>query len=153
MLLNMPSTWTYIAVLATLGLQVLADPYEGRNCGFKIAPCREDMTCVPYDPDCTDLNVCGGTCQFTNKYPRCGTRGPTGPVGTCRKGSKCGDDPRTPDSCGLACDIPGICIPKKAPQCNGFAGFQCPKGLFCYDVPNDGCDPNNGGADCIGICL
>ena len=36
--------------------------------------------------------------------------------------------------------------------CGGFAGLQCPRGLVCVDDPSDGCDPNNGGRDCIGIC-
>ena len=34
-----------------------------------------------------------------------------------------------------------------------FAGFQCPDGLVCVDVPGDGCDPQNGGADCGGMCV
>jgi hypothetical protein len=37
--------------------------------------------------------------------------------------------------------------------CGGFAGFECPRGLECVDDPNDDCDPANGGADCIGVCL
>lgn len=27
----------------------------------------------------------------------------------------------------------------------------CPKGYTCIDKANDGCDPNQGGADCIGV--
>jgi hypothetical protein len=65
----------------------------------------------------------------------------------------CLDDPRTPESCGQACDKPGICLPAEGIECGGFVGKQCPQGLFCYDVPNDGCDPENGGADCGGICV
>jgi hypothetical protein len=37
--------------------------------------------------------------------------------------------------------------------CGGIAGFQCPSGLVCVDDPHDGCDPNQGGADCGGICV
>ncbi|MCH9697591.1 MAG: Kazal-type serine protease inhibitor domain protein [Gammaproteobacteria bacterium] len=37
--------------------------------------------------------------------------------------------------------------------CGGIAGLQCPKGLMCIDDPKDNCDPNNGGADCSGICV
>jgi hypothetical protein len=44
-----------------------------------------------------------------------------------------------------ACDEPQFC--------GGFAGIQCPDGLECIDDPNDDCDPNNGGADCGGICV
>ncbi|WP_163987984.1 hypothetical protein [Pyxidicoccus caerfyrddinensis] len=38
------------------------------------------------------------------------------------------------------------------PACGGFAGIGCPDGYSCVDDPNDDCDPNNGGADCAGVC-
>lgn len=139
-----------LAVTAfTLGLVQASD--LGRACGLKIAPCSEDMTCVPNDADCTNLNTCLGTCQFTNTYPSCGGHRPDPP--TCADDKVCLDDPRTPESCGQACDVPGICLPKVKIQCGGFTGKACPEGLFCYDVPDDGCDPENGGADCGGICV
>ncbi len=37
--------------------------------------------------------------------------------------------------------------------CGGFAGTPCAEGYSCIDDPNDGCDPNQGGADCGGICM
>jgi hypothetical protein len=36
--------------------------------------------------------------------------------------------------------------------CGGIAGKTCPVGEVCVDVPNDGCDPTAGGADCAGSC-
>ena len=36
--------------------------------------------------------------------------------------------------------------------CGGFGGLECPDGLTCVDDPADDCDPNKGGADCIGVC-
>lgn len=36
--------------------------------------------------------------------------------------------------------------------CGGFAGLACPDGYVCVDDRSDSCDPNNGGADCIGVC-
>jgi hypothetical protein len=42
------------------------------------------------------------------------------------------------------------CVPK---QCGGFAGLPCDAGEVCVDYPGDGCDPNNGGADCGGLCV
>jgi hypothetical protein len=40
-----------------------------------------------------------------------------------------------------------------APEaCGGIAGIQCQNGGTCVDDPSDSCDPNNGGADCPGIC-
>ena len=38
-------------------------------------------------------------------------------------------------------------------SCGGFPGTPCPQGQICLDDPSDDCDPNNGGADCIGICV
>ncbi|KAM0254421.1 hypothetical protein ACHAQJ_006825 [Trichoderma viride] len=122
----------------------------GRACGFKIAPCPFDMQCVPDNLYCPQINRCPGHCEFKNKYQSCGGFTPR-PV-NCDKNSECKDDPRLPPNCGMACDAPGICIPKKASFCGGFLGLACPKGQFCYDAL-DGCDPNNGGADCGGICL
>jgi len=36
--------------------------------------------------------------------------------------------------------------------CGGIAGGACPAGEQCVDVPNDDCDPRQGGGDCPGIC-
>lgn len=54
-----------------------------------------------------------------------------------------------------ACDPGEAATPRKAELssfCGGIAGIECPKGEVCADDPNDDCDPNNGGADCGGIC-
>ncbi|WP_257462548.1 hypothetical protein [Archangium lipolyticum] len=37
--------------------------------------------------------------------------------------------------------------------CGGIAAIRCAEGLSCVDDPNDGCDPNQGGRDCGGICV
>jgi hypothetical protein len=39
-----------------------------------------------------------------------------------------------------------------APACGGFPGTPCPGAGTCVDAPNDDCDPEQGGADCIGLC-
>jgi hypothetical protein len=46
----------------------------------------------------------------------------------------------------------GECEPRPA-FCGGIAGFPCPDGQTCIDDPSDDCDPQNGGADCGGICV
>ncbi|POR31542.1 Uncharacterized protein TPAR_08213 [Tolypocladium paradoxum] len=140
-----------LAFMALASFGAAHDAGYGRTCGLKIAPCPEDSICRPNSDTCTDLNVCRGTCVFKNKYPPCG--GYRVNPDKCDGKSECRDDPRTPKSCGLACDLPGICIPKNAPPCGGIRGLKCPKHLWCYDDPRDTCDPNHGGADCIGICL
>jgi hypothetical protein len=38
------------------------------------------------------------------------------------------------------------------PFCGGIAGIACPGNGQCGDDPSDNCDPNNGGADCGGVC-
>jgi len=37
--------------------------------------------------------------------------------------------------------------------CGGIAAIPCPAGKTCIDDPQDGCDPQRGGADCGGICV
>lgn len=85
-------------------------------------------------------------------YAPCGGHRPDGPL-ECDAGFTCIDDPRG-DGCGMACDEPGICVPDEGLEtCGGFPGFECPDGLQCVDDPTDTCDPENGGWDCIGICV
>ncbi|KAK2780922.1 hypothetical protein FQN52_002019 [Onygenales sp. PD_12] len=40
-------------------------------------------------------------------------------------------------------------------QCGGLVSDPdaCAEGQVCIDDPRDDCDPNNGGADCGGICV
>jgi hypothetical protein len=42
---------------------------------------------------------------------------------------------------------------KRGQFCGGIAGLPCPEGLICVDDPKDSCDPDQGGADCGGICV
>jgi hypothetical protein len=136
----------------TLALASLATAqWTGQPCGRKLAPCAQDATCVPDDPTCPDLNISLGHCEFINEYEDCGgfRIEPKG----CPENNSCEDDPRKPWDYGIIADAPGICIPDDQPVCGGFAGFACPDGLFCYDILWDGCDPDFGGADCLGICL
>jgi hypothetical protein len=37
--------------------------------------------------------------------------------------------------------------------CGGIAGLPCPGNQTCVDDPDDDCDPNDGGADCGGVCV
>ena len=135
-------TTILLTLLTTL---VAADASDlGRACGgAKQAKCPTDMKCSSRQ------------CVWRNSYPSCGGFR-VAPAPTCPSGSTCQDDPREPDSCGMACDKPGICVPNNAPKCGGFAGFVCPtspKALYCYDIMTDSCDPRSGGRDCLGVCL
>ncbi|KFH42467.1 hypothetical protein ACRE_068040 [Hapsidospora chrysogenum ATCC 11550] len=121
------------AFLAAAALAVTTVAAEGRRpCGFKIAPCPGDNVCVPMSDDCTNMNVCAGWCSpkpstHEKDYPSCG--GFRIEPKPCDAGSVCVDDPRRPGSCGMACDIPGICVPVDAPKC---PDGVCPEGLQCY---------------------
>jgi hypothetical protein len=43
--------------------------------------------------------------------------------------------------------------PPPPSECGGFLPRSCPDGSTCQDVPDDGCDPKAGGADCPGMCV
>jgi hypothetical protein len=59
----------------------------------------------------------------------------------------------TNTSCEVV-DGRAVCTPLEpaGPFCGGIAGIDCPGSGTCADNPNDGCDPQRGGADCGGIC-
>lgn len=74
---------------------------------------------------------------------------------TC-DGTECSDGQHcelTPVVC-ITAPCPAIpeCVPDEKITCGGFAGIACPENLKCVDDPSDDCDPNNGGADCGGVC-
>lgn len=82
-----------------------------------------------------------------------------------------------PDDCGpplgmpnLLCDDgihvsgPGECVDQggvcgweilTCPDtvCGGLLGLPCGDGQICVDDPADDCDPEQGGSDCIGVCV
>jgi hypothetical protein len=91
---------------------------------------------------------------------------------TCLEGSQCEEVdgeavcvPNAPSVCAAVTCLEGnqceevdgeaVCVPNapSGPFCGGFAGIACPGAGICADDPNDGCDPDNGGADCGGSCV
>jgi hypothetical protein len=107
-------------------------PDEKITCGgFAGRPCPDKLTCVDDPSDDCDPNNggadCGGICQCVE-------------IALCIQGSHFDSN---------ACE----CVPdEQKVTCGGFGGFPCPGTLSCVDDPSDDCDPNNGGADCGGIC-
>jgi hypothetical protein len=82
----------------------------------------------------------------------------------CKKGQQCVVD--TTDDCDEAttADCPGMCVtdqPASPFSCAGFLGIACPEApnseqmtlYACVDDFRDDCDPENGGADCSGLCV
>jgi len=84
------------------------------------------------DPDNGGAD-CGGLCTCS------------GAAVLCITGTIFNDDPNV-------CACEGTPEPPPAPFCGGIAAFPCPGEGECVDDPNDDCDPNNGGADCGGLC-
>jgi hypothetical protein len=133
-------------------------------CGGQSASgmCWCDDLCADFGDCCSDrAAVCGD--------PDAAFCGGFGGL-PCADGETCIDDPTDdcdPNAGGADCG--GICVPDEDPTdtgdtegpmdpqeptfCGGFGNLPCPDGETCVDDPTDDCDPNDGGADCGGVCV
>lgn len=128
-----------------------------KYCGGKSkkGACWCDAACAQYGDCCADADA---VCNLVPPGSECaaGACGPAlgmpiklcpdgvhtaGPTGKCLK--------NTDGTCGWEIST----CPPEQQFCGGIAAFPCPAGKVCVDNPNDSCDPNNGGADCGGICV
>ncbi|KAI5457432.1 hypothetical protein BGZ63DRAFT_321890, partial [Mariannaea sp. PMI_226] len=107
-------------------------------------PCPDDTYCQP-DENSDCVGQCPGYCVFRNSYPSCGGH-TIGPNPCPNKTDLCVDDPRTPGSCGMACDATGICLDADVKECNHHG--HCHSGLWCYPLKK-GCT----GKKCKRICM
>ncbi|KAH6897364.1 hypothetical protein B0T10DRAFT_602693 [Thelonectria olida] len=130
-----------LAALSTAQQLNYADPTI--PCGGDNPPCPADTYCVPDAADCA--GDCLGVCVFRNTYQHCG--GFTVEPNLCDSDDHhCVDDPRNPESCGMACDAPGICVDPNLKKCQ--CNKDCPEGLWCY-AWDKGCT----GKNCKKVCL
>ncbi len=110
---------------------------DGLRCGaFSGTDCWCDQWCAEYGDCCRDVaEVCA--------LDECADDGSGCPDGwSCQLGTSDTD----PNNCIQA-------LPPSVLECAGFLGLTCPDGLTCVDNPVDDCDPQNGGADCGGVCM
>ena len=87
------------------------------------------------DDDCRRDRDCAGAGQCIDNTCEC-----SGALVLCAAGTVFNEDPNV-------CE----CEPVDT-FCGGIAGIPCPGAGMCVDDPDDDCDPENGGADCGGIC-
>ncbi|MEZ4226594.1 MAG: hypothetical protein R3B13_36945 [Polyangiaceae bacterium] len=142
-------------------------------CGGKSkGKCWCDTACVKYGDCCTDAEASCGigatvkcdssadckTGEYCHAAAGCGSQGeckakPTNIACTAVITPYCDCNGKTqysPSGCVFdRYDHMGECQTK---TCGGIANLPCPSGQICVDDPSDNCDPNNGGADCGGIC-
>jgi hypothetical protein len=148
------NTYSNSCFAAMAGVSVLhqtacEEPNGGADqCGgFAGLSCGEDEFC-DYDLD----EMCGAADHL-------GTCRPVPEVCTADFDPVCGCDNHTysnacqANAAGQSVFSAGACEEPAQVTCGGFGNLQCPSGTVCVDDPNDGCDEDNGGADCGGICV
>jgi hypothetical protein len=125
-----------------------------------------DAVCTPIDPGTGSGPFCGGIaaiqcpgagsciddpsddCDPANGGADCGGVCECNALALCIEGSVFDE---SPDVCACVPAEPGP-EPGSGPFCGGIAGIPCPGAGSCVDDPADDCDPENGGADCGGVC-
>jgi hypothetical protein len=134
------------------------DPEQGgADCGG-MCVCNALGLCVEGMIWNEDPSVCGCEPDGGGEAGSGGGGGPCGPV-DCDEGQVCCNE-----SCGICTEPGGFCTEQfcepdagpgpdpSAPHCGGITGEGCPGAGMCADDPSDDCDPENGGADCGGLC-
>lgn len=101
--------------------------------------CRGDRYCATAAGACGDVGVCTTPPEICPRIfnPVCGCDGRTY-ANSCEAAAA-----------GISVSATGAC---PSVFCGGIAGIPCPGAGNCVDDPSDDCDPENGGADCGGIC-
>jgi hypothetical protein len=115
--------------------------------GFQFDASPEVCACVPAEPEvdaCASVRCEAGTeCVVVEGNATCQPASNPCAAVSCPVGSAC-----------EVVDGQGVCTPPEpsGPFCGGIGGIECAGAGSCADDPNDDCDPDNGGADCGGLC-
>lgn len=134
----------------------LPDQPSGSCGGFAGTPCAPGFVCTDDPADECDPNLggadCPGVCE-PESTPECRAEADCphilGRCAPCADGSyACPKTWCSDGRCGVSI---GSC--PDTSRCGGIAGFPCSPGFTCIDDPADDCDPDQGGADCGGICV
>jgi hypothetical protein len=121
-----------------------------RTCGGEAGDtCPPSYVCISDSGDNCDPNAidCKGICVPVPPPP-CNCASVEAPCNPCPDGTYSCPHPECVD--GMCTVYYDAC--REPAFCGGIGGITCPPGLTCVDAPNDDCDPNNGGADCTGVC-
>ena len=115
-------------------------------------PCT---TCPDGTPSCEQAECLNGMCVL--KHPLCSDPGRCTSDAECAVPQSCNTCPNGTYSCAQGQCRNGACIAFYPPcpepnTCGGAAGISCLPGFTCVDSDGDDCDPNQGGADCTGVC-
>jgi hypothetical protein len=128
--------------------------------GRKAAVNKDEVDAYEGSVSCTGHEICPQFVVLDKRVAECNT-GTQKCEMVMPEDIVCGGFTRNPHACaagytcdhtGLNPDVPGVCKQDSTTgkTCGGLAGLTCDAGFEC--VYGAGCDPNNGGADCSGVC-
>jgi hypothetical protein len=112
-------------------------------------------TCPDGTPSCEQAECLNGMCLV--KHPLCSDPSRCTSDAECAVPQSCNACPNGTYSCAEGQCRNGACVAFYPPcpdpnTCGGVAGIPCPPGFTCVDSDGDDCDPDQGGADCTGVC-